>query len=222
MNKLKDKSKVCAVVPFYNEEKTINEIVVRTLVFTDKVILVNDGSTDSSGKVLQENSNTIVIDINTNKGKGNALNSGFDKAVELGYETVGTLDADLQHDPSFIPYLIDKCSDFDLVIGNRLNDVSSMPLQRRISNKLTSFLLSIKTGQKILDSQCGFRAINRNVLLKIRTKSDGFEAESELLILASRNGFKIGFADISTIYGNEKSKIDPVKTILAFIRILFI
>ena len=102
-----------------------------------------------------------------------------------------------------------------------MNDLKGMPLQRRISNKITSFLLSIKTGQKILDSQCGFRAYRAEVVKNITTVEDGYEAETEILIKASRGGYKIGFINVATIYGDEESKMMPIKTTFGFIKLLF-
>ena len=221
MNKSKVQNKICAVIPFYNEEKTISEIINRTLQYVDKIIAVNDGSTDNSKQKINDVQNVIVIDYEKNYGKGFALNKGFEKALELGYDTVVTLDSDLQHDPVFILDLLREIENYGIVIGNRLNNLADMPLQRRLSNKITSFLLSVKTGQKILDSQSGFRAIRSDVLRVVKTRKHGYEAESEQIILAARKGFKIGFVNTSTIYGNEKSKIKPVKTILAFIKTLF-
>jgi len=127
----------------------------------------------------------------------------------------------LQHNPDEIPLLLYELNNFDIVIGNRLNNLVDMPLHRRMSNKITSFLLSIKTGQRIIDSQCGFRAFRSEVIKNIKTVKNGFEAESEILIKASRKGYKIGFTDISTIYGNEESKMTPVKTTFNFIKVLF-
>jgi glycosyltransferase involved in cell wall biosynthesis len=221
LNKSKVQNKICAVIPFYNEEKTISEIINRTLQYVDKIIAVNDGSTDNSKQKINNVQNVILIDYEKNYGKGFALNKGFEKALELGYDTVVTLDSDLQHDPVFIPELLREIENYEIIIGNRMHNLSAMPLQRRLSNKITSFLLSVKTGQKILDSQSGFRAIRSDVLRVVNTRNHGYEAESEQIILAARNGFKIGFVNTSTIYGNEKSKIKPVKTILAFIKTLF-
>jgi hypothetical protein len=95
-----------------------------------------------------------------------------------------------------------------------------MPIQRIISNKITSFLLSVKTGQNIFDSQCGYRAYNINVLKLIKTFTFGYEAESEILISAAKKDFKIGFVKIPTIYGNEKSKMNSFSAILGFIKVL--
>ena len=96
-----------------------------------------------------------------------------------------------------------------------------MPFMRILSNKITSILLSLKTKQKIIDSQCGFRAYRSEVIKKVKTTSNGYEAESEILILASRMGFNIGFIEIPTVYADEKSKIKPFAVIFGFLRILF-
>ena len=96
-----------------------------------------------------------------------------------------------------------------------------MPFQRILSNKITSALLTIKTGQQIIDSQCGYRAYKIDLLKEVKSYSFGYEAESEMIIYSARANYKIGWVDISTIYGNEKSKMNPVNAILGFIKILF-
>ena len=185
------------------------------------VIAVDDGSTDGSPDNIPITENVILISYKRNRGKGYALRKGLEKGIEKGFLKLITIDADFQHDPEEIHTLISGLINYDIVIGNRLNDLKGMPLQRRISNKITSFLLSIKTGQKIMDSQCGFRAYRAEVVKNITTVEDGYEAETEILIKASRDGYKIGFANISTIYGDEDSKMIPIKTTFGFIKLLF-
>jgi glycosyltransferase involved in cell wall biosynthesis len=216
------KNKVCAVIPFYNESTTISKIALETLNFADVVILVNDGSTDDSLKNVPVDDRIILISSNQNEGKGAALRNGFLKSMELNFEHTVTLDADYQHEPIWIPSLTKELDNFSIVIGNRLNNISDMPFQRILSNRITSFLLSLKTGVKIVDSQCGYRAFRTDIIQNILPSYNGFEAESEILILASRNNLKIGSVNISTIYGNEKSKIKPAQTIFGFLRVLFI
>ena len=211
---------VCAVVPFYNEKETLSILLTETLKYVDFVIAVNDGSTDDSYMSERNISNVKIVDLQKNFGKGKALSVAFEEAVKDGFELIVTLDADLQHDPKFIPDFLKALKNYDIVIGNRLKNLKDMPLQRRISNKLTSYLLTKKTGQKIHDSQCGFRAFRSEVLIKIKTNYTGYEAESEILIKAARNGFKIGFIDIPTIYGTEKSKMKPGETIIGFLKVL--
>ena len=221
MNNLNQKAKVCAVIPFYNELVFLFDVVTETLNFVDKVIAVNDGSSDGSEKTVYNMERVQVISLDRNYGKGYALQIGFNESIKQSFDTIITLDADKQHNPAFIPEFISLLNYFDVVIGNRLNDIKDMPIQRILSNKITSSLLSIKTGQKILDSQCGYRGYNVAVLKKVKSFSFGYEAESEMIIYAARAGFKISFVNIPTIYGNEKSKMNPVEAILGFTKILF-
>jgi glycosyltransferase involved in cell wall biosynthesis len=224
LNSLKDKNKipdsVCAVIPFYNEKETLNKILNETSNYVKFIFAVNDGSLDDSYLIERQNPNVKFIDHDKNYGKGKALNTGFKAAVSSGFDYIITLDADFQHDSKYIPELIKGLQLFDIVIGNRLNNLKGMPFQRKLSNKLTSFFLSIKTGQNILDSQCGYRAYSAKVLREVETSYSGFEAESEILVKASKKGFKIGFVDIPTIYGNEKSKMRPMRAILGFLKVM--
>jgi len=214
------KNKICAVLPFYNEEKNIEKVTEQTLNFVDLIIAVNDGSTDNSAEKISHLENVILINHDKNTGKGAALRTGFIKSMELGSEFTLTLDADGQHEPGLIPKFLERLKDYDIVIGNRLHDMKTMPLPRRLSNKLTSKLLSAKTGLKIFDSQSGFRAFRTEVLEKILPENNGFEAESEMIIKAARKNLKIGFVNIPTIYGNDESKMESVKAIKGFIKIL--
>lgn len=218
----KSYNKVCAVIPFYNEERTIKECVDRTLKFADLVIAVNDGSTDKSAAQIPSGKNVHLLSYKKNRGKGFALKEGFIKSIELGFSKTISLDADLQHPPEYIPGFIKELDAFDIVIGNRLSDLSSMPLQRRMSNKISSYLLGIKTKKKILDSQCGFRAFRTEILSSILPSFPGYEAESEMIILAARNNYTIGYTPIPTIYGKEKSKIKPLQLIRQFAKVMMI
>jgi len=225
LNNLKDINKitnsVCAVIPFYNEKETLNIVLDETLKYVDYIFAVNDGSNDDSYQSTRKKSDIKVIDLDKNYGKGKALSVGFEEAILSGFKFVISLDADLQHDPKYIPSLISALKSFDIVIGNRLNNLKGMPLQRKLSNTLTSLFLSVKTRQKIIDSQCGFRAFRVEVLREVKTKSFGFEAESEMLVKAAKKSFSISFVDIPTIYGNEKSKMQPIKAIVGFLKVLF-
>ncbi len=218
MNYSPGKNKVCAILPFFNEEKNIESVAESTLKFVDVIIAVNDGSTDSSVEKISKFEKVILINHSVNLGKGAALKSGFLKSIELNSEFTLTIDADGQHDPEFIPVFLEKLNLYDIVIGNRLHDMKSMPVHRRASNLLTSKLLSLKTGLKILDSQSGYRAFRTGTLGKLIPDSNGFEAESEIIVKAARNGFKIGYVNISTIYGNDESKMKSIKAISGFIK----
>lgn len=220
MNNSERKTNIIAVVPFFNESDFIRYIVSATLNFTDVIIAVDDGSTDNSVEKIRDLGKVFIIKNEKNCGKGYSLRRGFEKALELNAEYVVTLDADGQHKPEIIPLLLEKISDCDIVIGNRMKDVKNMPLQRILSNKITSYLLSKKLGVTILDSQCGFRIYRSKVLENVSTIFNGFEAESEILVQAARKNFKIEFVDIPTIYENQKSKMKPWQAIKGFIKVL--
>lgn len=215
------KNNTCAVIPFFNEEDFIVDVIEKTLKYVDLVIAVDDGSKDNSLKLIKNLDNIEIIILDRNYGKGTALKAGFSLALELDFDIILTLDADLQHDPDYIPIFLDAIKKYDVVIGNRLSALKKMPYHRILSNYLTSFLLSLKLKRLIKDSQCGYRAYKKKVLQKISIHSSGFEAESEIIIRAVREKFSIGFVDIPTIYGNEKSKIKSFQAIKGFLKILF-
>ena len=225
MSNSKDRSNipgsVCAVIPFYNEKATLNKVLNETAKYVHFTFAVNDGSNDDIYENERKIQKVKIIYLEKNYGKGKALDVGFKEAITSGYDSIITLDADLQHEPKYIHELVHGLKSFDIVIGNRLNNLKGMPVQRRLSNKITSFFLTIKTGQNILDSQCGFRAYAAKVLKEVKTDYFGYEAESEILVKAAKKGFKIGFVDIPTIYNNENSKMRPVKAIIGFLKVIF-
>lgn len=214
--------KVNAVIPFYNEARFIEKIIEAVYSYVDRIILVDDGSTDGTKDKIKADDKIILISYNDNRGKGHALNVGFRKSFETGADFTVTLDADLQHKPEYIPLFLNRIKEYDIVIGNRLGDTKDMPLQRIMSNRITSFLLSLKTGVEILDSQCGYRIYRTSLLNDILPESSGFEAESEILVNAARKGLRIGFVNVPTVYADETSKMRPVEAIMGFLKILFI
>ncbi len=220
MSSIYRKNKICAVIPFYNEER-ITEIIPQVLNYVDTVIAVDDGSTCIYFPRNYFDDRVILIVHPKNLGKGAAIKSGALESIKRNFDVTVTLDADFQHPPEYIPNFVSALKDFDIVIGNRLEDVSGMPLHRILSNKTTSFFLSLKTGVKIKDSQCGFRAFKTACLNKIMPEFYGFESESEMIVNAAKKNLKIGFVKIPTIYGDEKSKMKSFKTIGGFIKVLF-
>jgi glycosyltransferase involved in cell wall biosynthesis len=220
LNNTSKKDKICAVIPFFNEKRTLKEIITRTLPFVDFIIAVNDGSTDNPYDEIPKNEKVILLSYPQNHGKGYALKKGFEESIKRVSDITITLDADLQHMPEKIPELISGLKNYDVVVGNRLNNLKKMPFQRVISNKLTSFLLSIKTKQKLLDTQSGYRAYKTRILNDILPSYTGFEAESEMLVNAAEKNYKINFVPIPTIYAGENSKMRSLQAIAGFIKVL--
>lgn len=212
---------ICAVIPFYNEENTIGKTIELVSKFAHLIIAINDGSTDNSGNNIRGSEKVIVLNHKKNFGKGKALRTGFEESIKRNSKYTVTIDADLQHDPAYIPEFIKAINKYDVVIGNRLHDVTNMPLQRRVSNFLTSFFLSKKLNVKIIDSQCGYRIFKTEILKDMMPDNNGFEAESEIIVKAARKNYKIGFINIPVIYGNDSSKMKPWQAIKGFIKVLF-
>jgi len=205
--------KILALIPAYNEEERIGKVVKKTLKYCD-VIVIDDGSMDDTGKRAEEKG-AFVIKHEKNRGKGDALITGFNYALKNNYDIIITLDADGQHDPSEIPNFLKKIDKYDIIIGAR--DFKEMPFPRRISNTITTFLLSLRTHQSIGDSQSGYRLIKTDVLRGLDFKTERFILESELLVRAK---CRIGNVRIKTIYAGEKSHINNLRDTIKFIKFL--
>lgn len=205
-----DVNDLCAIIPAYNEERTIGRVVSSVRDRGIDVIVVDDGSSDNTAGCARENG-ALLLKNERNEGKGTALRKAFEYVKEKGYEYVYTLDADGQHDPEDIPKFIEKMrvSGSDIVAGNRLANPRNMPDDRLTINRWSSSLISKMTGQHIPDPLCGFRLIRAGVLEKLDLVGVRFEIIPEILIKAAKRGFIIGYVDIETIYGDETSYIRP-------------
>ena len=205
-------SKICAVIPAYNEEKKIGPVLKKVKNHAIDVIVIDDGSMDNTAGIA-EGENAYLIRHASNEGKGKALRDGFRFALEKGYDFIITLDADGQHDTKEIPSFIDKIgnSDTGIIIGNRLHSPAGMPLYRLFINKLFSKIASIVCRQNIPDTACGYRIIKKEVLQSINLISDKFDIEPEIIIKSAKAGFNIGFINIRCIYGREFSHIRPLQ-----------
>jgi len=131
--------KIAAVIPAFNEGHNIGNVVRGVLAFVPTAIVVDDGSTDNTSEAAAE-AGAMVLRHESNMGKGAALKTGFQCLVEHGYDGVITIDADGQHDPAEIPLFVDAAErGYDMVIGNRMSNVSTMPFIRRFANHASSF-----------------------------------------------------------------------------------
>ena len=217
---------IIVLIPAYNAARTLPELLERSrqagVVAPSDILVINDGSSDTTRAIAKHNG-VGLIDHLENKGKGAALQTGFDYALSKGYDAVITMDADLQHKPEDLPRFIQLASlqQYDVIIGSRLHNKKGMPLHRILSNTLTTFFVKMRTGVNITDSQSGFRFIKRQVLKEVRLLSNGFEAETEFLIKAAAFGFSFGSLPIDTIYAGEKSHMTHIQTTINFIKVLF-
>jgi len=214
--------RICLLIPAYNEARTIGQVVSEAREIIESVVVVDDGSQDATAQIA-EDSGAIVIKHSVNSGKGAALRTGFQHVLDNGYDALITMDSDGQHDVNDIPGFLKAFDErgSGIIIGSRMQDITTMPAVRKFTNKFTSFVGSLLTHQKIRDSQSGFRLISSDVLRAVELETAGYEMESELLIKASRAGFRITSVPIKTIYGQEISKINPVVDTCRFVRLLF-
>jgi UDP-N-acetylglucosamine---dolichyl-phosphate N-acetylglucosaminyltransferase len=214
-------SNVSVLIPAFKEGEYIAEVVKGTLRFVSRVLVVDDGSADGTVSIAEEAGAEVVCHP-VNRGKGAALQTGFDALLATGSEAIIVLDGDGQHDPAELPAFI-KCakeSNAGIVVGNRLADADGMPRVRYWTNRAMSMILSWLSRQKIPDSQCGYRLIRREVLERINFTTENYDLESEMLILASRIGFKIDSVPIKTIYTGQVSEIKPGLDTLRFFRLI--
>jgi glycosyltransferase involved in cell wall biosynthesis len=210
-------NQIAALVPAYNERRAI-EPVIRAAEQRLPVVVVDDGSSDGTAEVAEE-AGATVIRHGTNQGKGAALRTGFQWAVDHGLQAVLTLDADGQHDPTEIPKFLEayRGQAADLVIGKR--DFSKMPFPRFLSNPFGSWLLSQVVGETIYDNQSGYRLYARPLLEAIDFDTVGFEFEVEVIGAALRHDMTICWVDIRTIYGTDtQSYFHPIKDSYQFMK----
>lgn len=210
------------LIPAYNESAQIGKLVRELKSKGLLPVVVDDGSSDNTSEEAKK-AGAIVIRHDINKGKGAALKTGIKYILREDYDAILIMDGDAQHRTTDIHKLIELADRRRnaLIIGNRMNSTKNMPLDRKLTNKFMSFIVSKISGQKIPDSQCGFRLIRRELLKKIKIESDRFEIESELLIKASRSGAEILSVPIDTYYGGESSQINPLWDTFRFIIFLF-
>jgi glycosyltransferase involved in cell wall biosynthesis len=216
-----NRSNVAALIPAYREQDYICDVAKRTLAQLDHVLVVNDGSPDATEQRAKE-SGAEVITHEVNRGKGAAIKTGLKALTGRGFKYVQILDGDGQHLPEEIPRFLDEGSrtQAHIIVGNRMSDVEKMPFVRKMTNRFMSWQIGSVCGQPIPDTQCGFRMIHRDVAPLLFCESDAFDYETEMLLIASKAGFKIGSVPVSTIYGTEKSKIHPVRDTIKFFKLM--
>lgn len=211
----------CVIVPGYNEAGRIGAVVSDLLAAGHTVVVVDDGSSDDTADEAEQ-AGATVLRHGTNKGKGEALQTGFAHARQAGFAYVVTMDADGQHAPGDVAQFIKAHvnTGIPVLVGNRMDDPRAMPLVRRWTNQFMSWLLSRRMGQSVADTQNGFRLYRCDVLDRTRASSSGFAAESEVLLNLAEAGVRIGSVPVRVIYGDEKSKIRPVRDTIRFFTML--
>ncbi len=193
---------VYAVLPAYNEELVIGSVVLRTRQYVDRVIVVDDGSTDRTAEVAKL-AGAEVIRLDHNTGKAYALLLGLRHARETGCTTAVMLDADGQHDPSEIQRVAGLVSigKADIVIGSRfLSKNQRIPPYRQFGQKTLDLFTNIGSKTRVTDSQSGFRALSCQALDNLDFRSDGYNVESDMIAHFSSLGLPITEVPITVNY----------------------
>jgi glycosyltransferase involved in cell wall biosynthesis len=214
--------KIAAVIPAYCEEKHVGEVVLRTRAQLDHVLVVDDGSTDQTALHAREAGAEVIVHPK-NRGKGETIKTGLRYWFDRGFDFVIILDADGQHRPEEIDRFVAATApptQSKFLVGNRMNDVSRMPLVRRIVNRYMSEKISRVCGQHIPDTQCGFRMLHRELIPDMLGGAERFDYETEMLIFASRKGYRVDSVPISTVYSDEVSSIHPIRDTLRFFQLM--
>ena len=212
-------TRIVAAIPALNEEEKIENVVKGSLKYCDKVIVIDDGSTDSTSEKAKK-AGAIVFRNSKRMGVGFTVDRCYKEALKLKPDIVVNLDGDGQHNPDEIPMMIApiKNNEADFVIGSRrLGKNAETSFIRSYGNKYFSFLISFLTGQKITDSQSGYRAIKADKLGKLELKEE-YTNRQEMIILAAKKGMKIKEVPIFVDKrGHGKSFIGTFKKKLFFL-----
>jgi glycosyltransferase involved in cell wall biosynthesis len=221
MDGIGDRSRVAAVIPAYQEENHVAEVARRARAQLEHVLVVDDGSTDATAERVRRAGVDVIVHPQ-NRGKGESIKTGMRYWLDHGMDYVVLLDADGQHLPEEIVRFIDAAgqNNVKIFVGTRMNDVTSMPLVRRVVNRYMSDKISRACGQHIPDTQCGFRMLHRDVIPELLGGTNRFDYETEMLIIASRNGHRIAAVPITTVYSDEVSSIHPLRDTLRFFKLM--
>lgn len=204
--------RIVAVIPCYNEEKTISQIILRVKKYVDKVIVINDGSSDNTA-ILSKQAGAFVISHPYNVGKGAALDTAFKYLRTINCDFAVFLDGDGQHDPDDVPQVISPICEgkADMVIGSRfLSGSSEIPFYRKVGQIVLNIATNIGSAVKVTDSQSGFRGFSRKAINIMSFKEKGLSVESEMQFIAGHSNLKVSEVPIKTIYFSHLKR-NPVK-----------
>lgn len=217
---MNENTKCLILIPCYQEAPRIAKVVSRSLQYGE-VVVVDDGSSDGTAEAAKS-AGAFVIAHPVNQGKGAGIRTGFEYFLKGSWDEIILLDGDGQHDPDEIPKFMTaaKPDHILMVVGNRMHQLKSMPIIRILTNWFMSKLLSVFVGIDVPDTQCGFRYMKRKLIENLKLESQRFDVESEILIAASKFSKGVISVPIATIYGDEKSKIRPVKDTIRFIKLM--
>jgi glycosyltransferase involved in cell wall biosynthesis len=213
--------KCCVIVPTYNNSSTLPYVINDLLAYTENIIVVNDGSTDESKIILEKYTSISVINLEQNKGKGNALRTGFKFAVAKDFDYAITIDSDGQHNANDLSKFIDilKSEPGTLVIGARNMEQDSVPGKSSFGHKFSNFWFRVETGINLPDTQSGYRLYPIKALDKMLFFTSKFEFEIEVIVRAAWKGIPVKCIPISVYYAPKGERVSHFRPFKDFFRI---
>jgi len=191
-------------IPVYNEAKHLTEVLSEIRRYSPEVLIVNDGSTDGTGDLLENEQNLAIVTHPQNRGYGAALISAFEYAKDHGYDVLVTMDCDGQHEPSRVPVLLEAIHNTDIVSGSRyLRDFrqnTPVPEDRHRINRTITSEINARFGLHITDAFCGFKAYRREALVGLQISETGWGMPLQLWVQAARLGLRINEVAIPRVY----------------------
>lgn len=214
--------RICVIVPTYNNAGTLAQVIDDILQYTDSVIVVNDGSTDSTAEILARYADRVdAVQYARNRGKGHALRTGFRHALDRGFDYAITIDSDGQHYASDIPAFVEAVVKHPgaLIVGAR--DLSNVDINGKSSfaNKFSNFWFYVQTGRNLSDTQTGYRAYPLKKLRGLNLLTSRYEAELELMVFASWHGVDLVSIPIRVYYPPQSERVSHFRPAKDFTRI---
>lgn len=230
-----EERKICVLIPTYNNEKTLRRVIDGVLEYTQNIIVVNDGSTDSTSEILKTYPQITVLHLPENKGKGNGLKIGFRKAKELGFHHAITIDSDGQHYPNDIPVFVEVLlaeNEDVLLIGNRNMSQDGIPKKSSFGNRFSNFWFWFETGIKLEDTQSGYRLYPLHKIPK-KYFTPKFEFEIEIIVRTAWRHVPVKNVPIKVLYDpaervshfrpfKDFTRISILNTVLVTITLFYI
>lgn len=217
----KNYNRVCIIIPTFNNAKTIVNVISETLAYCDNIYVVNDGSTDETLDLIADLKSIKLVSYKSNIGKGYAIRKGFEAALADGFDYAITIDSDGQHYPDDIEVLLQKHTDQpnSLIVGSRNIEADGMPSKNTFANKFSNFWYWAETGQKLPDTQSGFRLYPIHKYRKTKWYTTKYEFEIEILVRSNWSGINVLTVPIKVYYPPEDERVSHFKPFKDFTRI---
>ena len=214
-------SDYCVIIPTYNNERTLGSVIQGVMEFTTNIIVVNDGSTDNTRRLVQKFPGIKSLRYSKNKGKGFALRQGFKEARKQGYRYAITIDSDGQHLPEDLPRFLEmlETNAGALIIGARNMGQAGIPEGSAFGNSFSNFWTWVETGYHLPDTQSGYRLYPIEKYAKTQFFTNRFEFEIEILVRSAWKGIPLVSVPVSVIYPSKEERVSHFRPFIDFTRI---